>query len=206
MISLETWFGAGIGFFLSLISSYIIYRVSRRNNDPRIRIREFSRTESNEQEFYKQLLKSTNECRKEIVQYAEGFNTSLPERQEIACQYIQDIKEILQRNPHISWIRYQTLLPGDSDWIRLISQVQEKFPHQLKLLYVDNKLGDHIVSIVLIDPGTKYSKTFLLVANPVQLGGDQKINLANSGLMITGSKAFSNALRYQIELMYDRLK
>ncbi|WNJ19167.1 hypothetical protein [Pontibacter sp. G13] len=205
-ISFETWFGILMGFGLSLLSTLIIYLISKRNNDPKISIREFSRSESNDEDFYRQFLKAIKKSRKEVIQYAEGFHTGMSQRYDVAQSLINDIRDVLQAKPHIHWLRYQTSRPHDQGWMEMLGQLKTSFPKQFNLLMVDNKLGDHIMSVVLIDPGTRYSKTFLLVANPTQMGAGEKVNLANASLMISGSKEYSKALRYQIELMYDRLK
>lgn len=200
------WFEILAGLGLGLLATWYFGWRTSKTDDPRIRIKEYSKSESNDHQFYEQLIKALYKSRKEVIQYAEGFDTHLPERYEAARKYTDKIKDVLRQKPEIRWIRYQTRFPEDKGWDELIGNVQKSYPSQFKLLQVKNNPGDHLMSIVLIDPCTKHSKTFLLVSNPAHIGGEKRVNLANSSLMISGSKAYSQALLNQIELMYDRLK
>ncbi|MFY0632112.1 MAG: hypothetical protein JXR05_17260 [Flavobacteriaceae bacterium] len=206
IFSLEFWVTLALGFLLSIIGGIIVVLIYRKQNDPRIRIKEYSKSNSNDQEFYTQLKKAVRNCKKEVVQYAEGFDTRLPERYDVATDYIEDLKKIFYKRKDLRWIRYQTVLPEDKKWDKLLTELSKEFPRQFKVLPVNNKFGDHIMSIVLVDPGTKFSKSFFLVSNPVNIDGSEKVSIANASLIISGSKAYSNALRNQIELMYDRLQ
>lgn len=195
----DTILGLLIGIVSSALVGITLHFLLNKEHDTRVKIKIFEPTESyTSSNFYVLLKKAISQAKEDIVQYAEGFNTKMPERHNKAKEYTDSIRSILRARPEVRWMRIQTQNPYDEGWLNLQHSLIEDFPTQFKLFLFNNRLGDHIASIVLIDPKSKKNKVFIMISKPRNLGGETKVNVAHTGVMIQGSRILAEAL-------YDRL-
>jgi len=192
-----------IGLIIGIVSSSLVgfslHFILNKEHDTRVKIKVFDPTESyTSSNFYVLLKKAISEAKEEIVQYAEGFNTEMPERHEKAKEYTDSIRSVLRERPNIRWMRIQTRNPYDEGWLDLQHSLIRDFPTRFKLFLFNNRIGGHIASIVLIDPKAKKNKVFIMISKPRNLGNETKVNVAHTGVMIQGSRILAESL-------YDRL-
>mgnify|MGYP006434744715 CR=1 FL=1 len=200
----DTILGLIIGIISSSVAGILLHFFLNKEHDTRIKIKVFDPTESySSSNFYAILKKTISKAKEEVVQYAEGFNTEMPERHEKAKEYTDSIRAVLRDRPSVRWIRIQTLNPYDEGWLDLQHSLIKDFPSQFKLFLFNNRLGDHITSIVLIDPKTKKSKVFIMISKPRNLGGETKVNVTHTGVMIQGSRILSESLYDRLDSLLD---
>lgn len=194
-----------IGFIIGLVSSlaagYIVNLTLNWDWDPRIKVRVFP-PESSEAspKMYKHMERSFMHAKNEVYQYGEGFYTGKPEREDKARQYLHGIKDALKKNSNLNWYHIQTLDNEDSGWMKMQNELIEQFPDRYRFFGQNNKPGDHITTIHLIDPDTKHSKIFLMISKEINLGPDN-INTAHTTVMIKGSKDLSSALKHRLVVL-----
>jgi len=191
-----------IGLVSSLVAGYIIHLTINWDWDPRIKVKVFPPESSEASEkYYNHLEKSLIGAKKEVYFYGEGFYTGESDRKEKAQKYIQGIKNVLIKNNKLKIYRIQALLPTDNGWIEMQNELINTFPNRYKCFGLENKPGDHIMTIILIDPYTKHNKLFLLISKKRNVGAPENINTAHTAVMIKGSKILSSALKDRLELL-----
>nr|VFK00925.1 MAG: hypothetical protein BECKH772B_GA0070898_102115 [Candidatus Kentron sp. H]VFK01836.1 MAG: hypothetical protein BECKH772A_GA0070896_102435 [Candidatus Kentron sp. H]VFK05210.1 MAG: hypothetical protein BECKH772C_GA0070978_102475 [Candidatus Kentron sp. H] len=193
------WVGFGIGVLSGLIAGLILHFVLNREHDSRVRVKVFDHSDSySSNNFYLMRRKAIAKAKGVVVEYGEGFITDPPERFVKAKVHVDGMRAALFQQQKMTWTRIQTKNPFDKKWADLLRNLQKEFPKQFKLFLLDNRPGDHLLSVVLIDPRTRSRRIFLLISKPFHIGGKSKINIAHSGVMIKGSRVLSEAF-------YDRL-
>jgi len=195
----SVWLGVVIGVGTSLVAGLLLHLLLNRENDSHVSVKVFDPSDSyTSSNFYILLNKAIAGAKEEVVQYAEGFSTDLPERHEKAKAFVDTVHTALRARPDLKWIRIQTKNPFDEQWMVLLQALHKEFPAQFKLFLFDNRIGDHLLSVVLVDPRSRQNRVFLLISKPRHVGGDTKVNIAHTGVMIKGSRILSDAF-------YDRL-
>lgn len=200
----EIWIGLLIGVCSSAVAGVILHCVLNRDHDPRVKVRVFDPSDSyGSSNFYVLLQKAIAQAKEEVVQYGEGFSTDLPERLDKAEAYSDEIRGTLRKRPNLRWIRIQTKSPFDDGWFKLLLGLIRDFPSQFKLFVLDNRIGDHLMSVVLVDPRMRCNKVFLLISQARHIGGEGKISVAHTGLMIQGSRTLAEALYDRLDALRD---
>lgn len=182
-----------ITFLLGVLASgfvaAIVFYIQRKEHDPHIKIKVFNTEKTDKRSYFYELLKKAiTEANEEIVQYAEGFNTTAEGRMESAESYIDDIRSALRKNKELKWKRIQSLNPTDQGWQDMLQSTVNSFHPRFNAINFDNIAGDHLASIVLVDPNSKSkSKVFIMISKSKNIDGKTVVNLAHSGVMIQGS-------------------
>lgn len=189
-----------IGIVAGLISGLLLHFYLNREHDTKVRIKVFDPSDSKKStDFYTLLENAITKAKQEVIQFAEGFQTDLVERLEFAKAYVEKIRGVLGENQELRWIRIQTKRPIDDQWKDLLQGLVDAYPRQFKLTEFDNRPGDHVLSIVLIDPHLKTSKIFFLISKARNLGGEKRVHVAHTGVMIQGSRSLAEALADRLE-------